>query len=68
MKYQKLNPGETQVFDDSGSLVGSIKRETPPPGVPAPWVYRFWPAGITSITQASSAFPSMDLIKAKLPF
>lgn len=65
MKYNKINPEETEVIEN-GTVIGSIKREIPPIGIPIPWVYRFWPKGATSITQATSAFETAQLLRSKL--
>jgi len=66
MRYEKINAEETQVYDQNCIVLGSIKRETAPPGVPAAWVYRYWPKGVTSVTQATSAFQTIDQLKKKL--
>ena len=62
IKYEKFNAEETHVYDENCVVLGSIKRETPPAGVPYAWVYRYWPVH----GERTSAFPSLDQLKKKI--
>lgn len=64
INYQKVNAEETQVFDGD-VLLGSIKRESPPPGVPFPWIYRFWPKS-TGPYSSLGAFAELVQLKKKI--